>query len=126
MDHGQPLDGNARPDAPRVDQPTVGGVVAEQLPPVYYELETARNERHARPAKGEPGRTASGPRRMAMAGRASACGSAAGRGGGGLTWAAAALDAVTASLCGLLASVQHKQSEMKANRDELRQGRPEF
>ena len=35
--------------------------------------------------------------------------------------AAAALDAVTASLCGLLAGVQNKLSEMKANRDELRQ-----
>ncbi len=40
--------------------------------------------------------------------------------------AAAALDAVTASLCGLLASVQHKLSEMKANRDELRQGRHQW
>ena len=37
--------------------------------------------------------------------------------------AAAALDAVTASLRGLLAGVQHKLSEMKANRDELRRGR---
>jgi argininosuccinate lyase len=37
--------------------------------------------------------------------------------------AAAALDAVTASLCGLLAGVQNKLSEMKVNRDEQRQGR---
>jgi hypothetical protein len=36
--------------------------------------------------------------------------------------AAATLDAVAASFCGLLAGVQHKLSEMKANRDELRQG----
>jgi chromosome condensin MukBEF ATPase and DNA-binding subunit MukB len=40
--------------------------------------------------------------------------------------AAAALDAVTASLSGLLAGVQHKLSEMKANRDELRQGRGQW
>ena len=31
------------------------------------------NERHTRRVKGEPGRAAPGPRRMAMAGRASAC-----------------------------------------------------
>jgi hypothetical protein len=37
--------------------------------------------------------------------------------------AAAALDAVTASLCAKLADLQNKLSEMKANRDELRQGR---
>jgi hypothetical protein len=37
--------------------------------------------------------------------------------------AAAALDAVTASLRGLLAGVQNKLVEMKANHDELRQGR---
>ena len=37
--------------------------------------------------------------------------------------AAAALDSVTASLCGLLAGVQHRLSEMKANRGEPRQGR---
>jgi chromosome condensin MukBEF ATPase and DNA-binding subunit MukB len=42
------------------------------------------------------------------------------------TRAAAALDAVTASLCGLLAGVQNKLSEMKANRDELRQGRHQW
>jgi len=40
--------------------------------------------------------------------------------------AAAALDAVTASFCGLLAGVQNKLSEMKANRDELRQGRDQW
>jgi chromosome condensin MukBEF ATPase and DNA-binding subunit MukB len=40
--------------------------------------------------------------------------------------AAAALDAVTASLCGLLASAQNKLSEMKANRNELRQGRHQW
>jgi hypothetical protein len=40
--------------------------------------------------------------------------------------AAAALDSVTASLCGLLAGVQHRLSEMKANRDELRQGRHQW
>ena len=37
--------------------------------------------------------------------------------------AAAALDTVTASFCRLLAGVQNKFSEIKANRDELRQGR---
>jgi hypothetical protein len=37
--------------------------------------------------------------------------------------AAAALDVVTASFCLLLAGVQNKLSEMKANREELRQGR---
>jgi predicted metal-dependent hydrolase len=40
--------------------------------------------------------------------------------------AAAALDAFTASLCGLLADAQNKLSEIKANRDELRQGRPQW
>jgi hypothetical protein len=40
--------------------------------------------------------------------------------------AAAALDAVTASLCGLLASAQNKLSEIKAIRDELRQGRHQW
>ena len=35
--------------------------------------------------------------------------------------AAAALDAVTASFCGLLADVQNKLAEMKANGGELRQ-----
>ena len=40
--------------------------------------------------------------------------------------AAAALDAVTASFCGLLAGVQNKLSEMKANRDELPQGRHQW
>jgi hypothetical protein len=37
--------------------------------------------------------------------------------------AAAALDAATGIFCGLLADVQNKLAEMKANRDELRQGR---
>jgi argininosuccinate lyase len=37
--------------------------------------------------------------------------------------AAAALDAVTANFFGLLAGLQNKLSEMKLNRDELRQGR---
>jgi hypothetical protein len=37
--------------------------------------------------------------------------------------AAAALDAVTASFCRLLAGVQNKLVEMKANRGELRPGR---
>jgi len=37
--------------------------------------------------------------------------------------ATAALDVATASFCGLLAGVQHELPEMKANRDELRQGR---
>jgi hypothetical protein len=40
--------------------------------------------------------------------------------------AAAALDAVAASLCGLLAGVQNKLSGMKANRDELRKGRHQW
>jgi hypothetical protein len=40
--------------------------------------------------------------------------------------AAAALDAVTASFCGLLADVRNKLSEMKSNRDELRQGRRQW
>jgi uncharacterized coiled-coil DUF342 family protein len=40
--------------------------------------------------------------------------------------AAAALDAVTASFCRLLAGLQNKLSEMKANRDELRQGRRQW
>ncbi len=40
--------------------------------------------------------------------------------------AAAALDAVTASFCGLLADVQNKLAEMKANRGELRQDRDEW
>jgi hypothetical protein len=40
--------------------------------------------------------------------------------------AAAALDVVTASLCALVADVQHKLSEMKANRGELRQGRHQW
>jgi argininosuccinate lyase len=38
-------------------------------------------------------------------------------------WAAATLDAATAAFCRLLAVVQNKLSEMKANRDVLRQGR---
>jgi hypothetical protein len=37
--------------------------------------------------------------------------------------AAEALDAVTASFCGLLAGVQNKLSEIRANRDVLREGR---
>ena len=37
--------------------------------------------------------------------------------------AAAALDSVRASFCRLLADVQNKLVEMKANRGELRQGR---
>ena len=37
--------------------------------------------------------------------------------------AAAALDSVTASFCRLLADVQNKLVEMKANRDVLRRGR---
>ena len=40
--------------------------------------------------------------------------------------AAAALDAVTASFCGLLAGVQNKLSEMKANRDEVRHRRQQW
>jgi chromosome condensin MukBEF ATPase and DNA-binding subunit MukB len=40
--------------------------------------------------------------------------------------AAAALDAVTASFCGLLADVQNNLAEMKANRGELRQDRDEW
>jgi chromosome condensin MukBEF ATPase and DNA-binding subunit MukB len=36
--------------------------------------------------------------------------------------AAAALETVTASFCGLLAGVQNKLSEMKENRDALRRG----
>jgi hypothetical protein len=40
--------------------------------------------------------------------------------------AAAALDAVTANLCGLLAGVQNKLVEMKANRDVLRRGRHQW
>jgi uncharacterized coiled-coil DUF342 family protein len=40
--------------------------------------------------------------------------------------AAAALDAATASLGGLVAGVQNKLSEIKANRDELRQGRRQW
>ena len=39
---------------------------------------------------------------------------------------AAEVDAVTTSLCGLLADVQNKLSEMKANRDKLRQGRHQW
>ena len=39
---------------------------------------------------------------------------------------AAALDVVTASLCGLLADVRSKLSEMRANQDELRQGRHQW
>jgi hypothetical protein len=37
--------------------------------------------------------------------------------------AAAALDAVAASFCKLLADMQDKLAEMRANRDELQQGR---
>jgi chromosome condensin MukBEF ATPase and DNA-binding subunit MukB len=50
------------------------------------------------------------------------------RGAWGRWWnrAAVALDAVTASLCALLAGVQSKLSEMKVNRDELRQGRRQW
>ena len=40
--------------------------------------------------------------------------------------AAAVLDSVTASFWGLLADVQNKLSEMKANRDKLRQGRRQW
>ena len=40
--------------------------------------------------------------------------------------AAAAFASVTASFCGLLADVQNKLSEMKANRDELRHGRHQW
>jgi FtsZ-binding cell division protein ZapB len=40
--------------------------------------------------------------------------------------AAALLGAVTASFCGPLADVQNKLSGMKANRDELRQGRHQW
>jgi hypothetical protein len=40
--------------------------------------------------------------------------------------AAATLDAVSASFCGLLADVRNKLVEMKANRDVLRQGRHQW
>jgi hypothetical protein len=40
--------------------------------------------------------------------------------------AATALDAVTASFCRLLAGVQNKLVEMKANRGELRHGRRQW
>jgi hypothetical protein len=40
--------------------------------------------------------------------------------------AAAALDAVTASFCELLADARDKLAEMRANRDELRQGRDQW
>ena len=40
--------------------------------------------------------------------------------------AAAALDSVTASFCRLLADVQNKLVEMKANRGELRHGRRQW
>jgi hypothetical protein len=49
--------------------------------------------------------------------------------GAGWRWcnrAAAALDAVTAGFCGLVAGVQNKLAEMKANRDKLRQGRHQW
>jgi hypothetical protein len=39
---------------------------------------------------------------------------------------AAALDAVTASFCRVLADVQNKLSEIKASGDELRQGRQQW
>jgi hypothetical protein len=39
---------------------------------------------------------------------------------------AAALDAVTASFCGLLAGAQNKLSKMKANRHELHHGRHQW
>ena len=58
---------------------------------------------------------------MAMAGRASAGGSTAGGVVAVGGQAAAALDALTASLCGLIADVQNKLAEMKANRGALRQ-----
>ena len=60
---------------------------------------------------------------MAMAGRASAGGSLAEAWRRWWNRAAAALDAVTASFCRLLADVQNKLVEMKANRDVLRRGR---
>ena len=44
----------------------------------------------------------------------------------GWSRAAAALDIVTASLCALVADVQHKLSEMKANRAELREVRDQW
>jgi hypothetical protein len=40
--------------------------------------------------------------------------------------ATAALDAVTASFCGLLGDMQDKLAEMSANRNELRQGRDQW
>jgi hypothetical protein len=46
-----------------------------------------------------------------------------GRGGGGVTGPLHCSATVTASFCGLLADVQNKLSEMKANRGKLRQGR---
>jgi hypothetical protein len=58
-----------------------------------------------------------------MAGRASACRSAARGVVAGCNRAAAALDVATARPCLLLASVQYKLSKMKTNRGELRQGR---
>ncbi len=60
---------------------------------------------------------------MAMAGRASACGSAAGAWWRWWNRAATALDAVTASFCRLLADVQRNLSEMKANRQGRRHSR---
>ena len=50
------------------------------------------------------------------------------RGAWGRWWnrAAVALDAVTASLCGLLTGVQNKLSETKEHRAELRQGRDQW
>jgi hypothetical protein len=40
--------------------------------------------------------------------------------------AAAALDAVTASFCGLLVGARRKLAEVKANRDELHHGRHQW
>jgi hypothetical protein len=77
------------------------------------------SERHARRATGEPGRTASGSRRMALAGGASTHRSTA----GGAWWrwrrrADEVRDAVTSWFRGVLADVQNRLSDAKANRGE--------
>ncbi len=60
---------------------------------------------------------------MAMAGGASACGITAGQLVAVAQASCSALDGVIASFCRLPVDIQAKLAEMRANRDELRQGR---
>jgi hypothetical protein len=87
--------------------------------PSVVEDELSAVKRHARRATGEPGRTASGSRRMALAGGASTRRSTAG--GAWRRWRRRSdevLDAVTLWFRGVLTDVQNRLSDVKANRGE--------